>query len=135
MSEAAGELSYRALLRVPDFPRAVLGSQMARLAGQMGSVAMVLFVLTRYHSAALAGFVVFLSIFPGTLFSPFAGALLDRHGRRRLIVLDFAVGCVTLVLIGVLSLLHHLPVPLLLLITALSSVTAAFRSGRGEYFV
>jgi MFS family permease len=124
LSDTAGELSYRALLRVPDFPRAVLGSQMARLAGQMGSVAMVLFVLTRYHSAALAGFVVFLSIFPGTLFSPFAGALLDRHGRRRLIVLDFAVGCATLVLIGVLSLLHSLPVPLLLLVTAISSVTA-----------
>jgi MFS family permease len=124
MSEAAEELSYRALLRVPDFPRAVLGSQMARVAGQMGAVAMVLFVLTRYHSPALAGVVVFLSIFPGTLFSPFAGALLDRHGRRRLIVLDFAVGCVTLVLIGVLSLLRLLPVPLLLLITMLSSVTA-----------
>jgi MFS family permease len=124
VSALPDELSYRALLGVPYFPRAVLGAQLARVAGQMGAVAMVLFVLTRYHSPALAGLVTFLSIFPGTLFSPFAGALLDRHGRRNLIILDFALAFVTLVLIGVLSLLHLLPVPLLLLLTAVSSVTA-----------
>jgi len=124
VSEPSEELSYRALLSVPSYPRAVAGAQLARIAGQMGAVAMVLFVLTRYHSAALAGIVVFLSIFPGTLFSPFAGALLDRHGRRRLIILDFALAFVTLVLIGVLSLLHLLPVPLLLGLTVVSSITA-----------
>jgi len=118
------ERSYRALLSVPSFPRAVVGAQLGRIAGQMGGVAMVLFVLTRYHSPALAGAVVFLSIMPGTLVAPIAGALLDRHGRKRLIILDFAFACLTLVLIGVLSLLHRLPVPLLLLITALSSLTA-----------
>lgn len=124
MSEAPSKASYRALLSVPSYPRAVAGSQLARVAGQMGAVAMVLFVLTRYHSPALAGLVVFLSIFPGTLFSPFAGALLDRHGRRRLIILDFAIACVLLVLIGVLSLLHRLPVPLLLVMTAATAVTS-----------
>jgi MFS family permease len=118
------ERSYRALLSVPGFPRAVIGAQLGRIAGQMGAIAMVLFVLTRYHSPALAGIVAFLSIFPGTLVSPLAGALLDRHGRKRLIILDFGFACLTLVLIGVLSLLHSLPVPLLLVITGLSSLTA-----------
>jgi MFS family permease len=116
--------SYRGLFAVPQFGRAVMGAQLGRIAGQMGGVAMVLFVLTRYHSPALAGAVAFLSIMPGTLVSPIAGALLDRHGRKRLIILDFAFACFTLVLIGVLSLLHRLPVPLLLVITALSSLTA-----------
>jgi MFS family permease len=118
------ERSYRALLSVPSFPRAVIGAQLGRIAGQMAGVAMVLFVLTHYHSPALAGAVAFLSIMPGTLVAPIAGALLDRHGRKRLIILDFAFACFTLVLIGVLSLLHRLPVPLLLLITGISSLTA-----------
>lgn len=118
------ELSYRALLAVPSFPRVVIGAQLGRIAGQMGGIAMVLFVLTRYHSPALAGIVAFLSIFPGTLVAPLAGALLDRHGRKRLVIFDFLFACFTLVLIGVLSLLHRLPVPLLLVITALSSLTA-----------
>ena len=118
------ERSYRALLAIPSFPEAVVAAQLARVGGQMGGIAMVLFVLTRYHSPALAGTVAFLSIFPGTLVAPLAGALLDRHGRKRLIILDYAVAAVTLVLIGVLALLHQLPVPLLLLITVLSSLTA-----------
>lgn len=42
----------------------VLGSSLARIAEQMLAVAMVLFVLTTYHSAPLAGLVAFLSIFP-----------------------------------------------------------------------
>jgi MFS family permease len=118
------ERSYRALLAVRSFPEAVAAAQLGRIGGQMGSIAMVLFVLTRYHSPALAGTVAFLSIFPGTLVSPLAGALLDRHGRKRLIIVDYACAAVTLILIGVLALLHALPVPLLLLITVLSSLTA-----------
>jgi MFS family permease len=120
----SAELSYQALFRVPGFPRAVLGSQLARIGGQMGALAMVLFVLTRYHSPQLAGIVAFLSIFPGTLFAPLAGALLDRHGRKRLIILDFAVACVLLVLIGSLSIADLLTVPLLLLLVILTAVTA-----------
>jgi MFS family permease len=115
--------SYRALLEVPSFPRAVAAAQLGRIAGQMGGIAMVLFVLTRYRSPALAGTVAFLSIFPGTLIAPLAGALLDRHGRKRLIILDFIFGSLSLLLIGGLALLHQLPVPLLLLITGLASLT------------
>ena len=43
----------------------------------MVSLAIVLFVLERYHSPQLAGITVFLSIAPGTIVSPLAGALLD----------------------------------------------------------
>jgi MFS family permease len=115
--------SYRALLEVPSFPRAVVGAQLGRIAGQMGGIALVLFVLTRYRSPALAGLVAFVSIFPGTLVAPLAGALLDRHGRKRLIILDFLFGFVSLLLIGVLALVHLLPVPLLLVITGVASLT------------
>src|SRR5207302_919685 len=109
----AQERSYRALLGVPGFPRVVVSSLLTRTAGQMGAIALVLFVLGRYHSPVLAGWVIFLSIFPGTLVSPIAGALLDRHGRKRLIIFDYLIAAVALVLIGVLGLLDRLPAPLL----------------------
>jgi MFS family permease len=115
--------SYRALLAVPSFPQAVVAAQLGRIAEQMAGIAMVLFVLTRYHSPALAGAVAFLSIFPGTVVAPLAGALLDRHGRKRLIILDFLFASASLLLIGILALVHLLPVPLLLIITGLSSLT------------
>lgn len=115
--------SYRALLAVPWFGRAMLGMQVARIAQAMLSVAIVLFTLSEYHSPGLAGIVTFVSIFPGLVVSPIAGALLDRHGRTRLIVLDFVVALTALVLVGVLSLAGMLPVWLLLLIAGISSLT------------
>ena len=82
------EPSYAALLRVPGFGRVVLGTLLARLCGAMWEIVLVLFVLQRYQSPSLAGLTVLLSILPGLAFSPVAGALLDRQGRVRLMILD-----------------------------------------------
>jgi MFS family permease len=116
--------SYRALLRVPTLGRVLVSMQIARVAQSMVSIALVLFTLDRYDSAAFAGLVTFASVFPGLLISPLAGALLDRHGRIRLVVLDFVVALLALMLIGALALLDALPGPVLLLIAVVSSLTS-----------
>jgi MFS family permease len=116
--------SYRALLRVPTLGRVLVSMQIARVAQSMVGVAIVLFSLDRYGSPAFAGVVTFVSIFPGLLISPLAGALLDRHGRIRLVLLDYAVALVAMLLIGGLALADLLPAPLLLAIAFVSSLTA-----------
>jgi MFS family permease len=116
-------VSYRALLRVPSLGRALAGMQIARIGQSMVGLALVLFTLQRYGSPELAGLVTFAGIFPGILVSPIAGALLDRHGRTRLITLDFVIAATTMVLIGVLALADALPAQLLVLIAALSALT------------
>jgi len=116
--------SYRALLRVPRLGRTLVAMQIARVAQSMVGVALVLFTLLEYGSPILAGAVTFVSIVPGLVVSPIAGALLDRHGRVRLITLDYIVTLGTLVLLGVLALAKLLPPPLLLLIAAVSSLTS-----------
>ena len=65
----------------------------------MMQLALVLFVLHRFRSPGLAGVTIFLAIAPGILVSPVSGALLDRHGRVRFIILDYAVGALSLFLI------------------------------------
>lgn len=55
--------------------------------------------------------------------SPLAGALLDRHGRKRLIIVDYVVALLTIGSIGLLALLHLLPVWLLLVMSVVSSMT------------
>jgi MFS family permease len=117
------EPSYAALLRVPGFGRVVLGTLLARLCGQMWEIVLVLFVLQRYQSPSLAGLTVLLSILPGLALSPVAGALLDRQGRIRLMILDYAVTAVLGATIVTLSLGHRLPPPLLLLIVSLLGVS------------
>jgi MFS family permease len=116
-------LSYRAVFAIPGFPRLVASMMLARVAQQMVSLVLVLFALERYGSATVAGLVTFLAIAPGLVCSPIAGALLDRHGRTRLIVLDYAVAGLSLVLIAALAMVDQLPVPLLLAIVTVTSLT------------
>ena len=116
--------SYRRLFYVDGFPQLAAATVLARTAGQLWQVALVLFVLQRFDSPALAGIATFLAIAPGLAVSPIAGALLDRYGRLRFILVDFGVAATALVLVAALSLLHLLGQATLLAIVTLSSLTA-----------
>ncbi|HEY5486585.1 MAG TPA: MFS transporter [Candidatus Limnocylindrales bacterium] len=120
--------SYRALLALPSLGRVLFGMQVARIAQSMVGIVVILFALQRYNSPQLAGLVAFASIAPGMVISPIAGALLDRHGRIRLIILDYAVAAVALLLVAGLSLAGSLPAALLVAITALASLTGPLSS-------
>ncbi|HEY7598792.1 MAG TPA: MFS transporter, partial [Candidatus Limnocylindrales bacterium] len=118
--------TYRALFAIPDLGRVIVSMQLARIASSMVGVALVLFTLVEYGSPELAGLVTFATLMPGLLLSPIAGALLDRHGRVRLIRLDYWVSVVVMLLIGGLSLAGLLSPVLLLAIAVVSSLTAPF---------
>ena len=123
MNEQQLRPSYRALFGIAGIPRLVGSMLLARTAGQMTSLILVLFALERYNSPTIAGLATFLSIAPGLLVSPIAGALLDRHGRTRLVVLDYSVAAISLALLGALGIADALPVPLLLVIVTVTSLT------------
>ena len=115
--------SYRRLFSIEGFPRLVSGMLLARTSNTMVSLVLVLFALERFHSATIAGLVAFLSLAPGLLLSPIAGALLDRHGRTRLMVVDYIVAAICLTLIVVLGATNTLSEVLLLVIVTAMSVT------------
>jgi MFS family permease len=124
MPDELPEPSYRALLEVPQLSRVVASMGLARIAQTMLGVALVLFTLTVYDSPTLAGIVTFVSVVPGLLIAPIAGALLDRHGRVRLMILDYVVALISLALIGGLALAGLLPAPLLIVIVGVTSLTS-----------
>ncbi|TMC94311.1 MAG: MFS transporter [Chloroflexi bacterium] len=110
-------------MRVPGFARLYAGLLLGRTGSTMTYVALVLFVLQRYHSPQLAGATAFMAALPGIVVSPVAGALLDRYGRARLVTLDYALAAAALGSIAGLSALHQLPSPVLLAIVAVASLT------------
>jgi MFS family permease len=124
MPDAPLDRSYRALLGVPRLGRVVASMVLARTGQSMVGVALVLFALGVYDSPALAGVVTFASVVPGLLIAPIAGALLDRHGRVRLMIVDYVVAFVSLLLIGGLALAGLLPSPMLVLIVVVTSLTS-----------
>jgi MFS family permease len=116
--------SYRALLGVPWLPRILVAMLLSRVAQSMVGIAIVLFTLKEYDSPSLAGLVTLASILPGLLVAPIAGALLDRHGRMRLVTLDYVVAMIAMALIALLSLAGVLEPWLLILIAVVSSLTS-----------
>ena len=114
---------YRQLLRVRGVVRMSTATLCARTGQGMAQVALVLYVLQRFHSPALTGVVVLLATAPGVLLSPLAGAVLDREGRVRMIVLDYGVALVTFLVLGILAFADRLSVGLLLGIVTASSLT------------
>lgn len=113
---------------MPGFARVYTSLLLGRIAGQVVAVAFVLFVLARYHSPLLAGVTAAFALLPGLVVSPLAGALLDRYGRTRLMVLDYTVAAVMLLLVAGLSTAGLLPPPLLLAIVGVSSLTSPLSS-------
>jgi len=124
MTPRSTDRSYRALLQVPSLGRILLGMAFARIAQAMVAIALVLFTLAEYHSPELAGLVTFASILPGILVSPIAGVLLDRHGRIRLMIIDYLVAAGALVLIAALATIDALPAWLLVVIATGMSLTS-----------
>lgn len=121
MTAAAPATSYRALFAVPGFTRLAVATVLVRAGASMWQLALVLFVFQRYASPSLAGLAVFLAIAPGVLVSPLAGALLDRYGRVRLMIADYAVSAASLASIVGLALLDA-PLPLILAFVVVGSL-------------
>lgn len=103
--------------------RILLGMVVSRVAASMLGVALILFTLEKFKSPELAGIVTFTSVTPGLLIGPIAGALLDRHGRARLIIFDQCVAFASLLAIAVLALTDTLTPLLLVAITAVAGLT------------
>jgi predicted MFS family arabinose efflux permease len=110
------------LRRQAGYPTFLGAATLARLADEMFGVAVVLLVLERTGSAALAGATVAAITLPSVLTGPILGAWLDLTGRRRrLMVYDQVVISVSLV--GIALLAGHGPDVLLPLLALLAGLT------------
>ena len=100
--------SLRRLRAQPGYLGFVSAATLARVSDEMFSVGVVLLVLDRTGSAALAGATVAAITFPSLLSGPLLGAWLDLTGRRRtLMVIDQIV--IAGVLAALVVLIGHAP--------------------------
>src|SRR3954470_20473907 len=99
---ATGDL--RRLRRHHGYPLFYATATVTRLADDMFSVGVVLLVLERTGSAALAGATVAAVTLPSFVTGPLLGAWLDRSGRRRqVMMLDQVLAATTVLAIVALA--------------------------------
>lgn len=114
--------SIRNLRRQPGYPAFLGAATLARVADEMFSVGVVLLVLDRTGSAALAGATVAAVTLPSLVTGPLLGAWLDISGRRRaLMVYDQLAISTSLAAIVLLA--GNAPDPLLPLAALLAGIT------------
>lgn len=115
--------SYGAVLGLPWVGRIVLSLAVGRTAASMAAVALIVFTLERFDSPAITGIMVFASTAPAVVMGPLAGALLDRHGRVRLVILDQLVGAAAILLVALLAIADALTPGTLIGIVAVTGIT------------
>jgi predicted MFS family arabinose efflux permease len=130
MSGSASDLETRAggLRAQSGWPAFFLAATMARLASEMFPVAVVLLVLDRTDSAALAGAAVAASTLPGVATGPVLGAWLDRTARRRAALASNQV-VLGASLLAVLAAAGRAPGWAVLLLAALAGLTGPLATG------
>jgi MFS family permease len=116
-------LSYRGLLATPDVRALLLATLLARLAGRMFALAIVLYALTQTGSAVLAGWLAFAAVAPGLAASPIAGALIDRVGSIWAITVDMASSATFVTALIIVDRLGWANAPTLLTLVCLFSLT------------
>jgi MFS family permease len=114
--------SLGGLGRQPGYPLFYVTATVTRLADEMFSVGVVLLVLQRTGSAALAGATVAAVTLPSLVSGPVLGAWLDRSGRRsKVMIVDQLLAATTL--IGLVALTGEAPDWTLPLVALVAGVT------------
>ena len=114
--------------RAPGLGALFTASTTARLANEAARVAMVLLVLDRTGSPALAGTVVGALALPALLTGPVLGAWLDRTDHRRWVFVANQL-LLLVVLLGLLAVTGTAPSYVVVLLSLLAGVTAPVLTG------
>jgi MFS family permease len=114
--------SLVALRGQPGYARFFLAATTARVADEMFSVGVVLLLLERTGSAALAGLTVAAITLPSVVTAPLLGAWLDLTGRRRGLMAYDQIG-ITVALVGIVLAAGNAPSVVVLALAFLTGLT------------
>lgn len=122
-------MTYRQVLATRNVGQLLLSASLSRLASEMLLFAVVLYVLAEFRSPVLAGLSGFFLTLPGFLISPVAGAMLDRVGAVRAVILDTVISALLIGLVVIASVGGWLSPVMLLTVLALYSLTSPLSAG------
>jgi MFS family permease len=120
----ASSVSYAQLIRLPNVLALLCAACLSRLAGRMFAIVIVFHSLTAFGSSTVAGWIASAAIAPGLVVSPLAGALLDRTGAARGIVIDLTFSGALMLALAVVVWMGVASPQVMLVLVALYALTS-----------
>ena len=131
---ASGQRTFSSLA-VPNYRRFFIGQAISLIGTWMQTTAQSWLVLTLTRSAGDLGVVVAFQTLPVLLLGPYGGVIADRVNKRRLmVVLQSLMGVQALVL-GLLTLTHHVRYPEVCVLAVLLGLNNCFENPSRQSFV
>lgn len=124
-----------ASLANPNYARFFTGYALSFTGTWMQSVALAWLVLQLTDSPALLGVVVALQSLPTLVIGPYAGVIVDRVNRRRLLIVTQALGATQATLLAALTLTGHITFLWALALTLMLGLINAFDMPGRQAFV
>ena len=116
--------------------RLFFGGQIVSLIGSWISMTATSWLVYRLTGSAMAlGVVGFAGQFPGFVMGPFAGALLDRWDRHRMLVVTQSLSMLQSFLLALLTFTGHITVEAIVVLNAVQGVVNAFDMPARQAFV
>ena len=122
-------------LAVPNYRRFFIGQAISLIGTWMQTTAQAWLVLTLTRSAGDLGIVVALQTLPVLLLGPYGGVIADRVDKRRLMVVLQSLMGVQALILGVLTLTHHVTFPDVCVLAVVLGLNNCFENPSRQSFV
>lgn len=109
-----------------DFRNFWFGQSISQLGDRIHTLAVIWLVYSWYHSGAAVGIVLIASTLPAFLISPFAGNLLDKYNRKKIMIICDFLRSVFVLLLSVLAFMGMINLTVIISFTIVISIGAAF---------
>ncbi|MEW9097058.1 MAG: MFS transporter [Clostridiaceae bacterium] len=102
------------------------GQLVSILGNTVYDIALRFWILDNTGSTALMGLLMAVTVLPEVFISPFAGAFIDRHDRKKILVITDAISGIAIVLIGIAAIMGFLKVWMILLVGIIVGICSCF---------
>lgn len=102
------------------------GQLISQMGDRIHTLAVIWLVYSWYNSGAAVGAVLIASTLPAFLISPFAGNILDKYNRKRIMIICDFIRSFFVLGLAVLAYFDKINLPVILIFTVIISIGAAF---------
>lgn len=120
------EISYRQILRIPDYRKLILSNMVNRFGDSIDSIAFTWIVYQITHSAAWSAIVFGVNFLPNVVVQPFAGAIVEKMDKKRVLIITNLLRAIVITAFAALYISGHIGPVVMVVITLIITTIESF---------